>query len=218
MALERWIRIQSNGEEMLNTFLTFSLPDQHLDDLHRLLPGSEQYMGKTVVNSLEDVPPEADISLFIDKKTDYILRSQAVQANGHIVDWYATKRINVLIQKVLHDTMGITDYVLRSEYQNRKAVHWHMAARTLGIRLDDIKNACQKHDFDVRCSTEEEQKMNLDEMTEYRKYLISHGINPDVRSSDEQKEAVNESRKNVIEFSTKVLGLSAVHPEADPKR
>ena len=60
--------------------------------------------------------------------------------------------------------------------------------------------------------------MNLDEMTEYRKYLISHGINPDVRSSDEQKEAVNESRKNVIEFSTKVLGLSAVHPEADPKR
>ena len=217
VALERWIRLKSGGEEMLNTFLTFSLPDQHLDDLHRLLPGSEQYLGKTVVDSMEDVPPDTDISGYIDKKTDYLLRSNAVSANGHIVDWYATKRINVLINTVLK-TIGITDFVLRSEYQSRKAIHWHMAARTLGIHLDDIKSACQKYDFDVRCSTEEEQKMNLEEMTEYRLYLSSHGINPDVRSTDEQKAAVLESRDNVIEFTTKVLGLSAVHPQADPKR
>ena len=217
VALERWIRLKSGGEEMLNTFLTFSLPDQHLDDLHRLLPGSERYLGKTVVDSMEDVPPDADMSLYIEKKQDYLLRSTAVQANGHIVDWYATKRINVLLNTVLK-TIGITDFVLRSEYQSRKAIHWHMAARTLGIRLDDIKSACQKYDFDVRCSTEEEQKMNLEETTEYRLYLSSHGINPDVRSTDEQKAAVLESRDNVIEFTTKVLGLSAVHPQADPKR
>ena len=60
--------------------------------------------------------------------------------------------------------------------------------------------------------------MNLEDMTEYRLYLSSHGINPDVRSTDEQKAAVLESRDNVIEFTTKVLGLSAVHPQADPKR
>ena len=218
VALERWIRIKSDGEEMLNTFLTFSLPDQHLDDLHRLLPGSEQYLGKTVVDSMEDVPPGADVSSYIDKKTDFMLRSNAVHDNGHIVDWYATKRINVLIKNVLHETMGITDYVLRSEYQGRKAVHWHMAARTLGLALKDIQQAFGKYDFDVRYSTEEEQQMNLEEMTDYRKYLISHGIDPDVRSSDEKKAEVQASRTNVVEFTTKALGLSAVHPEADPKR
>ena len=39
VAMERWIRLKYNGDEMLNVFLTFSLPDQHLEDLHRLLPG-----------------------------------------------------------------------------------------------------------------------------------------------------------------------------------
>ena len=84
MALERWIRIKSGGEEMLNTFLTFSLPDQHLDDLHRLLPGHEAYLGKTVLDNLEDVPADADPADFIDKKTDFNLRMKAVADNGHI--------------------------------------------------------------------------------------------------------------------------------------
>lgn len=69
---------------MLNTFLTFSLPDQHLDDLHRLLPGHEAYLGKTVLDNLEDVPADADPADFIDKKTDFNLRMKAVADNGHI--------------------------------------------------------------------------------------------------------------------------------------
>ena len=69
---------------MLNTFLTFSLPDQHLDDLHRLLPGHEAYLGKTVLDNLKDVPEDADPADFIDKKTDFILRMKAVADNGHI--------------------------------------------------------------------------------------------------------------------------------------
>ena len=68
VAMERWIRLKSNGDEMLNVFLTFSLPDQHLEDLHRLLPGHEQYLGKTVVQNLSDIPPDADLSRYIEEK------------------------------------------------------------------------------------------------------------------------------------------------------
>ena len=113
---------------------------------------------------------------------------------------------------------GVTDFVCRSEYQGRKALHWHMAARTLGIRMEDIQNACRKYDFDVRCSTEEEQQMNPAQMQEYRLHLISEGFNPDKPSSEELKAVVAESREKVIEFVTKDLGLSAVHPQADPKQ
>ena len=93
-----------------------------------------------------------------------------------------------------------------------------MAARTLGIRMEDIQNACRKYDFDVRCSTEEEQQMNPAQMQEYRIHLISEGINPDKPSSEELKAVVAESREKVVDFVTKDLGLSAVHPQADPKQ
>ena len=63
--------------------------------------------------------------------------------NGHIVDWYGTKGINMLMEKVLKDTLGITDYILRSKYQSRKTVHWHMAASMLVLGLDNIRRACK---------------------------------------------------------------------------
>ena len=217
VAMERWIRLRSNGEEMLNVFLTFSLPDQHLDDLHRLLPGHERYLGKTVVKNLSDIPSDADESQYIDQKTDFNLRRKAVHDNGHIVDWYGTKRINILIEKVLKDTLGMTDYILRSEYQSRKSVHWHMAARMLGIGLEDIRTACKKYDFDVRASTEEEQAMSEEELGEYRRELMKMGINMDEPSTEDERQEVAESRQRVIDFTTKVLGLSTCHPQSDPK-
>ena len=217
VAMERWIRLKSNGEEMLNVFLTFSLPDQHLDDLHRLLPGHEQYLGKTVVKKLSDIPSGADQSQYIEEKTDFNLRRKAVHDNGHIVDWFGSKRMNILIEKVLKDTLGISDYILRSEYQSRKSVHWHMAARMMGLGLEDIRTACKKYDFDVRVSTEQEQAMCQAELDEYRIELRRMGIDIDQPSSEERKQEVAESRQRVIDFTTKDLGLSTCHPQPDPK-
>ena len=217
VAMERWIRLKSHGEEMLNVFLTFSLPDQHLEDLHRLLPGNEQYLGKIVVKDLSDIPSDADPDLYIDKKTDFLLRRKAVHDNGHIVDYFGSKRMDLLIEKVLHNTMGMTDHIMRSEYQARKAVHWHMAARMPGLGLEDIQRACKKYDFDVRVSTEEEQLMSQAEMDEYRKDLRKEGIDMDKLSTEETKQEVAASRQRVIDFTTQDLGLSACHPQPDPK-
>ena len=217
VAMERWIRLKSQGEEMLNVFLTFSLPDQHLEDLHRLLPGHEQYLGKIVVKDLSEIPADANPDLYIDKSTDYNLRRKAVHDHGNIVDYFGTKRMNLLIEKVLHDTMGLTDYILRSEYQSRKAVHWHMAARMEGLGLEDIRRACRKHDFDVRLSTEEEQLMSQAEMDQYRKDMQKEGIDMDNLSTEQTKKEVEASRQRVIEFTTQDLGLSACHPQPDPK-
>ena len=218
VAMERWIRLKSKGEEMLNVFLTFSLPDHHLEDLHRVLPGHERYLGKIVVKDLSDIPADANPDLYIDKATDFELRRTAVHSNGHIVDHFGTTRMNLLIEKVLQNAMGLTDFILRSEYQARKAVHWHMAARMDGLGLEDIRRACHKYDFDVRLSTEEEGLMSQAEMDQYRKDLQKEGIDMDKVSTEETKQEVAASRQRVIEFTTQDLGLSACHPQPDPKR
>ena len=90
-ALEKWLRITSNGEEMFNVFLTFSMPDRHINELHRLLPGSDAYLNKKVIQNLSEIPPDEDPDMYIDEKTDYMLRSRALNQNGGIVDWFAQK-------------------------------------------------------------------------------------------------------------------------------
>ena len=218
VAMERWIRLKSDGKEMFNVFLTFSLPDTHLDDLHQRLPGHEQYLGKTVVANMSDIPTGADESLYIDKKTDFLLRKAAVHDNGHIVDWYASKRMDALINGVLRDTLGIVDYLMRTEYQSRKAVHWHMAGRMLGLGMEDIQRACRKYDFDVRATAEQERGFSEPQMEEYRKEMRQQRVDLDNPSSEELKQRVAESRDRVIDFTTKDLGLSTCHPQSDPKR
>ena len=83
----------SNGEEMLNVFLTFSLADIHMEELHMLLPGHEQYFGKTVVKTLDDIQPDADASQYIDEKLDNRLKRKALNENGHLVDYFAKKNL-----------------------------------------------------------------------------------------------------------------------------
>ena len=51
----RNIRIESEDKEMFNAFLTFSAADNHWDELHKLLPGNERYMGKKVVKDLDEI-------------------------------------------------------------------------------------------------------------------------------------------------------------------
>ena len=216
VAMERWIRIWSEGKEMLNVFLTFSLADRHMEELHRLLPGSDQYLGKTVVKRLTDIPPGNDPSLFIDERTDFLLRTKALNENGHLVDWFAKKRFNLLVDKVLHDVMGIVDYIVRYEYQARKSLHWHMAARMLGLSMQDLVAACKKYDFDVKLSSEEEQEMSEQEINDYNK-MMYRGAVTDHPPTEEFKSHVQSCRERVVDFTTMDLGLSAVHPQSDPK-
>ena len=157
VAFEKWIRIHSEGEEGLNLFLTFSLPDRHIPELHRLFPNSDQYLSKIVVKDIKDIPSHADPSQYIDSKTDEILRSKALNENGHIVDWFGKRKLDLMIEEVLKKTLGVVDYIVRSEYQSRKAIHWHMVARVVGISMKEIVRACKKYEFDVRDTNNKSQ-------------------------------------------------------------
>ena len=215
VAMEQWIRIMSENKEMLNTFLTFSLPDFHMEELHRLLPGSDQYLGKIVVPKMSDVPPDANADDYIDEKTDFLLRKKALKENGNIVDFFGQKKLDVLVKKILHDTLGIVDYVIRAEYQSRSAVHWHMAGRMLGVSMTDIVKACKKYKFDVRETTDEE--MTEEDLEEQRLYFVREGVIMDHPDTEEFRDEVAASRERVIDFSVLDLGLSACHPQRDPK-
>ena len=81
----RDIRIESNDSEMFNLFLTFSAADNHWNQLHKLLPGSEKYLDKKLVDNPKDIPADANKDEYITKKDDYILRFKAVQENIDIV-------------------------------------------------------------------------------------------------------------------------------------
>ena len=120
-----------SGDSMLDKFKVgqlffFSFPDCHMDELHRALPGSEAYLGKIVVKKESDIPQDADPSEYITAEEDYMLRRQAIHSNGHIVGKFAAIRLNSFLKKTLVNTVGITDYSIRTEFQSRTALHWHM--------------------------------------------------------------------------------------------
>ena len=60
LSFVNYVHILSDMDETMNLFLTLSFADLHEPALHRLLPGSERYLGKTVVSSLAIIPPGAD--------------------------------------------------------------------------------------------------------------------------------------------------------------
>ena len=102
-----------------------------MDELHRSLPGSEAYLGKIVVKKPSDIPQDADPSEYITEKEDYMLRRQAIHSNGHIVSKFAAIRLNSFLKKILVNTVGITDYSIRTEFQSRTALHWHMIGESI---------------------------------------------------------------------------------------
>ena len=61
-SLVNWVHIMSDMKETFNLFVTLSFADLHEPALHRLLPGHELYLNKTVVNSLDQIPAGSDPS------------------------------------------------------------------------------------------------------------------------------------------------------------
>ncbi len=62
------MRITSQDKGMFNFFQTFSAADLHWDNLHRLFPNSDQYLGKKPVDSLLEVPEEEKTLLKVSVK------------------------------------------------------------------------------------------------------------------------------------------------------
>ena len=95
---------------------------------------------------------------------------------------------------------------MRSEYQGRKALHWHIAARMKDLSLTDNRKAFKVYGSDVRSS---EDSFSQEEENQEENY-------EDV--SPEEQASILESRQKVVEFAVNHLGLSSVHPQENPKQ
>ena len=94
----RYVRISSNDKRFFNVFHTVSAADLHWDDLHRLLPGSEEYLNKIVVKKLDDIPPDQDVNDYIDRDTDHKLRTANLKKHPDIVVTYLRHRVHMILK------------------------------------------------------------------------------------------------------------------------
>ena len=210
LAFEKFIRIQSGNTERFNLFLTLSLADGHMAQLHTQLPGSSAYLGKTVVEDATGMDP----NLFISKGTDARLRQEALAKSGNIVDAFVTHKLQLLKKEVLQEYCGVLDWIIRSEYQARSALHWHIVARVQGIELEVLEEAFSRH-FVVS----EERKLigGRDCPTEeaFQEKLAKARQNGVTIVQEEDEERYHFIQEKVIDFAATTLGLSAVHPEME---
>ena len=204
-----FVHIMSNNEATFNLFLTLSFADLHDPSLHKLLPGSQAYLGKTVVKRIQDIPPGADVNDYITKTDDFKLRTDAVARNTDVVSWYLNQKLEKFRQYVLEEHLGVCDYIIRVEFQHRSAEHFHMVLRLVdGVSMNAIEAALQETKFEIierRYVSDEERAAQLAEMTA-----------DDRTEADRQQEYANNSRHQVIDFTTSQCGLTAVHQQPDP--
>jgi len=130
ISLVRFLRISSDDKEMFNFFQTFSAADVHWDDLHRLLPGSEEYLGRQPVDCLESLP-EGERHRFIQKQNDHLLRCNNLARHADIVDMYFHNRVQKMLQHVF-PKLGVEEWICRYEVQARGTIHAHLLLHVKG--------------------------------------------------------------------------------------
>ena len=118
LSFVNFVHYLSDMEETFNLFLTLSFPDLHEPALHRLLPGSEKYLGKIVVSSLAIIPPGADPGDYITSAEDNRLRSEAVANNCDLASEYLNRKLWLFHENVLKP-LGVIDFIIRVEFQYR---------------------------------------------------------------------------------------------------
>jgi hypothetical protein len=101
----RRTELQATFEQkaMATIFFTFSYADNHLVDLHRLMPGK--------------------------KSTTKTERYKNVLNNQHLVDWYFSTRLNKFLEVVFDDILECDWRWHRYEWQQRTSIHAHGCAR-----------------------------------------------------------------------------------------
>ena len=190
----RHLRISSDDKEMFNLFLTFSLADLHEEPLHKILPNSHLYLNKTVVKDLNNVPPGTDMSSVIDEKTDYQLRSKAINENIDIVNEYFMTKVDLLWKHVLKPLFGGKNYIRRYEFQHRGSIHCHMVM--------SVKNGPSCGDMELA----KEELPNFDDcQTEH-----------EIAVATEKAEKIKQARQKITHFTSYIMGVTAIHPEINP--
>ena len=95
------MRARSDDKQKWDLFQTFSLPDLHLDSIHKILPGSKKYLGKTLVSKLSDIPEGEDPRGFLLKKDDFLLRTAMIDKHTATVVDFFIERVECFVNEVL---------------------------------------------------------------------------------------------------------------------
>ena len=184
ISIIRYVGITSQNKRFFNVFHTVSAADVHWNDLHRLLPGSEAYLNKIVVDSSNDIPIDEDPNNYIDKATDYMLRTVNLRKYPDIVVTYLHHRIHTML-KFFWKPLGLQEYIIRYEAQNRGTIHAHMLlSLEKGISNEELQKAFRE----------------------------TNGEMPVIEKVD-----IEQAKKKLIEFSVNTVGITAMHPNPDPK-
>ena len=183
VSLVKFVRITSDDKDMFNFFQTFSAADFHWDDLHRLLPNSNEYLDKRLVDSMAEVS-EHEQADCITRSEDGRLRTLNLQKHADIVDWYFYHRLQALLKHVM-PLMGVKDWIVRYEVQARGTIHAHLLVRV----KDGPSNKELEH-----------------------AYLVPP------KTDGALRQTIVEAQTKIIDFSTQVLGISAIHPNPEPSQ
>ena len=225
MSFQEHIRFRSEDTQMMNIFNTYSLADLHSDEIHRALPDSDQYLGKQIVQNECDKPNGDAREGFLTKREDFLLRARAVDKNSAFIVEHFCKKVEGYVEQVLRTTIGVTEYVIRYEFQHRGCIHAHcLFSVRYGPSTKDLRIALGKiPPFEEPVNSPpnpgleppeaEDQDSETAAMSEQRNFFDAIG-----RKNEEKKnQAIQEKQEKVIEFACLQIGLCSLHPDLDPK-
>lgn len=117
-ALNRHLIARSGGKEQMTLFMTLSPSDYHWNDFHQLLPEAKEYLNKTVVANVSDIPVGQE-EHYITKHDDFKKRSAALNKYSDLFLNYFCTRVKVFFDTVLKEALGVEDFFYRVEFQSR---------------------------------------------------------------------------------------------------
>ena len=206
-AMAEHLRYRSEDTEMFNLFLTLSMADMHLKDLHELFPESTEYLNKTVVDPLEMPLDDSEAEKFITKSRDFNLRKDVINQNAYMVVNYFCSSVENLITEVLPKTIGVKDFVIRYEFQNRGAIHAHILLSCL--------NGPSAPELELALKTT---------LKSNPKFLLENAIEENADSAEIEKliqdvtnvEDAEKAMEKLTDFAALQIGVSCLHPNPNP--
>ena len=141
LAYIEWVRFMTADKAAYNIFLTLSAADLHWDTFHRAFPDAQKYLDKHLLEPDNPIG-SGDADLYISKTDDYLKRQKLVNENGPMFNYYFCRQWELLIEYVLKKKLGLKDFFVRFEFQNRTVIHLHsFLFIPCNISADEVKLA-----------------------------------------------------------------------------
>ena len=157
IALVNFYRYHSNDRDNFNIFFTLSSADLHWPQFFEKFPEGRAHLDKIFKEKEDDIPLADDRSKYVTAQEDFMFRRNFLEEHAHEFDLFFDAQLNLLLECVLYPMLGITDHIIRYEYQQRGAVHAHILfAVPMGfseqVKSDIVK--AESHDVDFKREAE----------------------------------------------------------------